>query len=77
MNVPLAERMRPRGLDEVCGQKHILGEGAPLRKMLEAGKITNMIFYGTSGVGKTTVAGLIAERAGMTFRRLNATTAAG
>lgn len=77
MTAPLAERMRPKDLSEVCGQQHILGENAPLSKLLAAGKITNMIFYGVSGVGKTTVANIIAEKAGMTFRRLNATNAAG
>ena len=77
MTAPLAERMRPETLSEVCGQKHILGENAPLKKMLDAGKLSNMIFYGTSGVGKTTVAGIIAKQAKMNFRRLNATTASG
>ncbi|MDD6313316.1 MAG: replication-associated recombination protein A [Firmicutes bacterium] len=75
MNTPLAERMRPQTFDEVCGQKHILGENAPLKRLLEAGKLSNMIFYGPSGTGKTTVAGIIAKNAGMEFRRLNATTA--
>lgn len=77
MNTPLAERIRPKTLSEVCGQEHILGEGAPLRRLLDAGKLSNMIFYGPSGVGKTTVAGIIAGMTGMTFRRLNATNAAG
>ncbi|MBQ9544423.1 MAG: replication-associated recombination protein A [Clostridia bacterium] len=75
MNVPLAQRLRPEDLSQVCGQKHILGEGRPLRKLVESGRITNMIFYGPSGTGKTTVAQIIAKNAGMTFRKLNGTAA--
>ena len=77
MNTPLAERIRPRSLSEVCGQQHILGENGPLRRLLDAGKMTNMIFYGPSGVGKTTVANIIADMANLPFRKLNATVAAG
>ncbi len=77
MNTPLAQRLRPQDLSEVCGQKHILGEKAPLTRLLAAGKISNMIFYGPSGVGKTTVARIIAQKAGLPFRQLNATTAQG
>lgn len=77
MNTPLAQKIRPQELSEVCGQKHILGPKAPLTRLLEAEKITNMIFYGPSGVGKTTVARLIAQKANLPFRSLNATTAAG
>lgn len=77
MNVPLAERLRPRTLEEVCGQKHLLGKDAPLRRYLESGKLGNMIFYGPSGVGKTTVANIVARRAGLAFRKLNATASAG
>lgn len=77
MNTPLAERIRPRSLSEVCGQRHILGEKGALRRLLDAGKISNMIFYGPSGVGKTTVANIIADMAGLPFRKLNATVAAG
>ena len=77
MNTPLAERIRPRDLSQVCGQAHILGEKGPLRRLLDAGKISNMIFYGPSGVGKTTVANIIADRAGLPFRKLNGTVAAG
>ncbi len=77
MNIPLAERIRPKELSEVVGQKHILGEKRPLRSLLESGKLTNMIFYGPSGVGKTTVANLIAGLAGLPFRKLNATVSAG
>ncbi len=77
MNTPLAQRLRPTDLSQVCGQKHILGEQGALKRLLDAGKLTNMIFYGPSGVGKTTVANLIAERAGLPFHKLNATISAG
>ncbi|MBE6550802.1 MAG: replication-associated recombination protein A [Ruminococcaceae bacterium] len=73
--MPLAQRMRPRELDEMCGQRHIIGENAPLRKLVSQNKIPNMIFYGPSGTGKTTAANIIAEKAGMTFFKLNATVA--
>ena len=56
MATPLADRIRPQTLDEVVGQEHILGEGKPLRRIIESGKIPNMVFYGPSGTGKTTVA---------------------
>ncbi len=75
MYQPLADRIRPKSLDEVVGQRHILGEDGLLRRVIESGKIPNMVFYGPSGTGKTTVANLIANRAGRTLRRLNATTA--
>ncbi|HIT02410.1 MAG TPA: replication-associated recombination protein A [Candidatus Enterenecus merdae] len=75
MYQPLADRIRPQSLDEVVGQRHILGEDGLLRRVIESGKIPNMVFYGPSGTGKTTVANLIANRAGRTLRRLNATTA--
>lgn len=77
MNIPLAERMRPEDLTQVVGQKHILGEKGPLKRLLDAGKLTNMLFYGPSGVGKTTVANLVAKKTGLPFRKLNATTSAG
>jgi len=67
--------MRPQSLDEVVGQRHILGPGKPLRRLTDSGRITNMIFYGPSGTGKTTVAQIIAQKAGMTFRKLNGTSA--
>lgn len=73
--IPLAERIRPDSLEYVFGQEHLLSKNAPLRKIIEGGSIPNMIFYGPSGTGKTTVANIIAKRAGMTMRRLNATTA--
>ncbi len=75
MSAPLADRIRPNSLDNVYGQLHILGEGKPLRRIIESGKIPNMIFYGPSGVGKTTVARIIAENANMTLHKLNGTTA--
>ena len=70
---PLADAIRPASLDEVVGQSHILGEGKPLRRILERGVIPNMIFYGPSGIGKTTLARMIAERSGMTLHKLNGT----
>lgn len=72
---PLADRLRPSTLDEIVGQKHILGEGKPLRKIIESNKIPNLIFYGPSGVGKTTLATYIAKKTNMTFKKLNGTTA--
>ena len=60
---PLADEIRPQTLDEVCGQRHLLGEGALLRRLIENGTDTNLIFYGLSGTGKTTVANIIAKRA--------------
>ncbi len=75
MRVPLADRIRPSELSEVVGQKHILGEGKLLKNLIESGNITNMIFYGPSGTGKTTVANIIAKKAGKTLHKLNATTA--
>ena len=61
---PLAQRLRPRTLDEVCGQQHLLGKNQVFRRTVESGKIPNMIFYGPSGVGKTTVASIIAAGSG-------------
>ena len=75
MYQPLADLLRPQTLDEVYGQEHILGEGAVLRRLVEAGKIPNMIFYGPSGTGKTTVANIIAKQTNRTLYKLNATTA--
>ena len=72
---PLADEIRPMDLDEVVGQKHILGEGGLLRRIIESGNIPNMVFYGPSGTGKTTVANIIARRTDRTLRRLNATNA--
>ena len=75
MYQPLADLLRPQTLDEVFGQEHILGEGAILRRLVESGKIPNMIFYGPSGTGKTTVANIIAKQTNRTLYQLNATTA--
>ena len=72
---PLADKIRPSSLDEVVGQKHLLGEGKPLRRIIESGEIPNMIFYGPSGIGKTTVASIIAGRTNKLLKKLNATTA--
>jgi len=75
MASPLANRLRPETLDDVVGQAHILGRGTPLRKMIDSGHLPNLIFYGPSGVGKTTVARIIARNAGKKLHRLNGTTA--
>lgn len=75
MAQPLADRIRPETLDEVVGQGRLLGEDGILRKIILQGEVPNMIFYGPSGTGKTTVANIIAKRTGKTFYRLNATTA--
>lgn len=72
---PLADRLRPTNLDEVSGQKHLLAEGKILRRIIESREIPNLIFYGPSGVGKTTVANIIAKVAGKKLCYLNATTA--
>ena len=73
MNEPLAQRMRPKTLAEVCGQQHLLAPGRVFRRTIESGRIPNMIFYGPSGTGKTTVARIIAENSGMTLHKLNGT----
>lgn len=75
MNNPLAARMRPCTLDDVVGQSHLLSKGKPLYTMIESGNIPNLIFYGPSGVGKTTVASIIAKKTNKTLRRLNGTNA--
>ena len=75
MTAPLADRIRPSSLDEVVGQRHLLGPDAVLRRMVDSGHITNMIFYGPSGVGKTTVARIIAQKTGKTLHKLNGTNA--
>ncbi len=75
MNSPLADRVRPKTLEEVSGQKHLLAEGKVLRRIIESGELPNLIFYGPSGVGKTTVANIIANRCGKKLCYLNATTA--
>ncbi len=75
MKTPLADRIRPTGIDEVAGQTHLIGEGKILRKIIESGEIPNLIFYGPSGVGKTTIAKIIASQTGKKLCYLNATTA--
>lgn len=75
MNSPLADRLRPRSLDDIAGQHHLLDKDKPLRKIIESGKIPNMVFYGPSGVGKTTLASIIAGQTNKTLRKLNGTTA--
>ncbi|MBR7061320.1 MAG: replication-associated recombination protein A [Eubacterium sp.] len=75
MNTPLADRIRPGELSEVVGQKHLLSEGKALYNMIENGEIPNLIFYGPSGVGKTTVASIIAKRTKRALRKLNGTSA--
>jgi len=75
MSQPLADRIRPETVNDVVGQEHLLGEGKILRKIILSDEVPNMIFYGPSGTGKTTVANIIAKRTGKTLYRLNATTA--
>ena len=72
---PLADKMRPKKIEDVAGQKHLLSEGKILRQIIDSGKLPNLIFYGPSGVGKTTVANIIAENCGKKLHYLNATTA--
>ena len=75
MYQPLADLLRPQTLDDVVGQEHILGEGAVLRRLIQSGNIPNMVFYGPSGTGKTTVANIIAKQTNRSLYKLNATTA--
>ena len=75
MNSPLADRMRPNRIEDVAGQRHLLEEGRVLRKIIDSGDVPNLIFYGPSGVGKTTVAKIIAANCGKKLCYLNATTA--
>ena len=75
MATPLAEKIRPATIDEIVGQRHLLAEGKALRRIIESGELTNLIFYGPSGVGKTTVANIIAARCGKKLYKRNATTA--
>ena len=71
---PLAERLRPRTLDEYIGQKHLVGPGAVLRKMIDAGRISSFILWGPPGVGKTTLAQIIANKLETPFYTLSAVT---
>lgn len=75
MNKPLADRLRPDSLENVVGQSHIIGKGKVLSEISDSGIIPNMIFYGPSGTGKTTVANILAKKSGKTLCKLNATTA--
>lgn len=75
MSSPLADRLRPQSLGDIVGQKHLLAPDKPLRRIIESGHIPNLIFYGPSGVGKTTLASYIAKSTNRTFKKLNGTTA--
>lgn len=75
MSAPLADRIRPGTLDEVVGQRHLLGRGCALREIIDSGESPNMIFYGPPGIGKTTVAGIVAQRTQRRLHKLNGTTA--
>jgi putative ATPase len=71
-DAPLADRLRPRTLEEVVGQNHLLGEGGPIRRMVEAGRLGSMILWGPPGTGKTTIARLLAQAAGYQFQQISA-----
>ncbi len=75
MAAPLADRIRPKELEDMVGQTHLLGEGKPLRNIAESGELPNMIFYGPSGTGKTTLARILARKTNRTLRTLNGTNA--
>ncbi len=75
LDTPLADRIRPHSIDDIVGQHHLLDKGRPLRNIIESGHIPNMVFYGPSGVGKTTLASYIAEKTNRSLRKLNGTTA--
>ena len=75
MAAPLADRMRPKKIDDVVGQEHLLNKGCALREIIDSKESPNMIFYGPPGIGKTTVAGIIAENTDKKLYRLNGTTA--
>ena len=75
LQTPLADRMRPQHFDEIAGQEHLVGKQGILRRLVDNGRIPNMIFYGPPGTGKTTVANIIAKASGMQLYKLNATTA--
>ena len=75
MKSPLADRIRPQTIDDIVGQKHLLGKGKALRNIIESGDLPNLIFYGPSGIGKTTLASIIALRTNRKFHKLNGTSA--
>ncbi|MEE0252659.1 MAG: AAA family ATPase, partial [Acutalibacteraceae bacterium] len=75
MSAPLADRLRPQKLEDVVGQRHLLAEGKALRRIIDSGQIPNMVFYGPSGVGKTTLATMIAKTTNRKLVKMNGTTA--
>ncbi len=75
MNVPLAEQLRPKTVEEMVGQRHLLAEGKALRRIIDSGEVPNLVFYGPSGIGKTTLASIIASRTKRKFCKLNGTVA--
>ena len=75
MSQPLADLIRPTSLDDIVGQSHLLSKNSPLRRIIESNDIPNMIFYGPSGTGKTTLAGIIAKMSDKSLYKINATSA--
>ncbi|MEG1614631.1 MAG: AAA family ATPase, partial [Oscillospiraceae bacterium] len=75
MSAPLADRLRPQTLDDIVGQEHLLSEGQALRNIIASGMLPNLVFYGPSGIGKTTLASIIAKSTNRTLRKLNGTNA--
>ena len=75
MKAPLADRIRPQSIDDIVGQTHLLGKGKALRTVIESGQLPNLIFYGPSGIGKTTLATIIAKQTNRKFHKLNGTSA--
>ena len=75
MAAPLADRLRPQSLDDIVGQHHLLDPDKALRRIIDSGDIPNMIFYGPSGIGKTTLASIIAKQTERSLYKLNGTTA--
>ncbi len=75
MSAPLADRLRPKTIEDIIGQPHLLGEGKPLRNIIKSGELPNMVFYGPPGVGKTTLASIIAKTTNRHLVKLNGTTA--
>ena len=69
MKAPLADRIRPSSIEHIVGQKHLLGENKALRNIIESGSLPNLIFYGPSGVGKTTLASIIAKNTNRKFHK--------